>query len=234
MVFLGPKPEFSDGWEDRDCEESDDYPQPITFTVFAARGWENFYEDGVTVVINSDNIAEEFEYEIVDGEAHITKYIGNMAVVYVPEEIEGNPVTAIMDRAFAGCEFMTSVVFPNTLRSIGAHAFEKCRGLLRVCFSDYDDEEMSGFPDSLEQIGECAFLYCTNLDFVSIPNNVSFIGEGTFGWCDGLQRIYVSYNHPYYTVDDYGVLYTKDMTTLIQYPLNLYSYYASDLRFLTA
>lgn len=48
-------------------------------------------------------------------------------------EYSGLPVTSIGDRAFSGCNGLTSVTIPASVTSIGYYAFEDCTGLSIYC-----------------------------------------------------------------------------------------------------
>ncbi len=73
--------------------------------------------------------------------------------------------------------------------------------------------------DSVTSIGEHAFYNCTSLTSVTIGDGVKSIGEYAFYYCISLTSITVDNNNPYYSSDEYGVLFNKDKTTLIQYPI---------------
>ena len=88
------------------------------------------------------------------------------------------------------------------------------------------DESISGevvIPDTIEgypvtSIGYCAFIECTNLKEITIPDSVTSIGYGAFAYCVVLTSITVDKNNANYSSDEYGVLFNKDKTELIQYP----------------
>ena len=50
----------------------------------------------------------------------------------VPAEYKGLYVTKIGDKAFAGCEDITSIIIPATVTSIGAEVFDYCKGLTSI------------------------------------------------------------------------------------------------------
>ena len=89
-----------------------------------------------------------------------------------------NSVTSIGNHAFYGCSGLTSLTIPNSVTSIGYMAFSFCRGLTSVTI-----------PNSVTSIGNWAFQYCSNLDSVPIPNTVTTIAQGLFYGCSGLTSV---------------------------------------------
>lgn len=118
-----------------------------------------------------------------------------------------NSVTSIGNYAFSDCSSLTSISIPNSVTSIGSYAFEMCTNLTSVII-----------PNSVDTIGAFAFMYCTSLTSVSIPNSVVSIVNCPFGFCSSLTSISVDSNNPNYCSCD-GVLFNKDQTYLIQYPI---------------
>ena len=72
-------------------------------------------------------------------------------------------------------------------------------------------------PNSVTEIGDCAFYGCTGLTSIEISNNVTTIGESAFSGCTGLMSIDVDKDNPVYASVD-GVLYNKDITKIICWP----------------
>ena len=73
--------------------------------------------------------------------------------------------------------------------------------------------------DNVTKIGEDAFWKCTNLVSITIGKDVATIGDTIFYECSNLTSIIVDENNEYYSNDEYGVLFNKDKTILIQYPV---------------
>ena len=90
---------------------------------------------------------------------------------------------------------------------IGSWAFEDCRMLTEV-----------SFPESLKKIGASAFDGCAALQSVYIPASTTRVVERAFAGCSGLQEILVDPENTKYCNDEFGVLYTKDLQQLVQYP----------------
>ena len=88
-------------------------------------------------------------------------------------------VTSIGDHAFYGCTSLTNVTIPGSVTSIGSWAFQYCTSLTDVMISN-----------SVTSIGDCAFKDCTSLTDVTIPDSVTNIGWLAFDNCTNLTDIY--------------------------------------------
>ncbi len=102
----------------------------------------------------------------------------------------------------------TSYTIPDSVTSIGNRAFWGCTGLTSATI-----------PDSVTSIDSYAFSDCTGLTSITIPNSVTSIGDYAFLGCTSLTSITVKEGNPKYSSDEYGVLFNKDKTMLIQYPI---------------
>lgn len=117
-------------------------------------------------------------------------------------------VTSIEDYAFANCHNLVDIVLPDGLKTIGKCTFVDCVSLRTVVV-----------PDSVKRIGSQAFFGCKNLSTVTISYGVTSIGSCAFAGCDNLESIIVSDNNEKYCTDNYGVLFNKEKTVLLQYPI---------------
>ena len=71
------------------------------------------------------------DFEIVDG--LLVEYLGSDSEVVVPSvDRDGNPVTAIDNKAFWGNTDITSVVISEGIETMGAQVFEECTNLSEV------------------------------------------------------------------------------------------------------
>lgn len=109
-------------------------------------------------------------------------------------------VTEIGDQVFWGCNTLTEVTLPNTVKIIGYQAFCKCSNLTKVII-----------PEGVKKIGQAAFYGCSQLTSITIPsiitnmdtafsgntalshvtltNGISKISSNAFERCTGLTEV---------------------------------------------
>lgn len=158
--------------------------------------------------------AEDFTYITNNGTISITGYTGPGGKVLVPDTITGLPVAEIGFLAFYGNTTITNVALPNSVTNIENFAFWLCTSLSSI-----------DLPEALCRIGVGAFASCTGLLSITIPRGVTNIVSaytmwgyvGAFSSCASLGAITIDPLNPIYASSD-GVVFTKDLGTLIQYP----------------
>ncbi len=74
----------------------------------------------------------DFDYEIINGEAVITKYNGTATEATVPATIDGYTVFGIGESAFKDNTAITAVTVETGVKSVGASAFENCTALATI------------------------------------------------------------------------------------------------------
>lgn len=121
--------------------------------------------------------------------------------------IDLSNIISIGKESFYGCSNLEHFTLSEGLTDIGNDAFMGC-----VNLSDFV------MPNSVEHIGDTAFASCGKIKNINISENVKSIGNEAFSWCTSLENITVSENNNFYSSKD-GVLFNKDKTTLIQYPI---------------
>ena len=99
-----------------------------------------------------------------------------------------------------------AVVIEEGVTSIGTNAFLK----IELLYNAY-------LPDSLTTIKSYAFSDDNWLEYIEIPAGVTVIEENAFHGCSYLE-LEVDENNSCFCTDDSGVLYSKDMTTLLKAP----------------
>jgi hypothetical protein len=118
--------------------------------------------------------------------------------VTIPSTINGLPVTAIAESAFAGQSNITSISIPDGVTSIGSSAFSGCTGLTGITL-----------PDSVISMGMNVFAGCPNLTNVSTSNGLkTFLSQ----YASELGLSAVAVNNFYSTTE--GQLYAMVATSL--------------------
>ena len=100
----------------------------------------------------------------------------------------------------------TEFTIPDLVTDISTAAFYNCNKLTSIVL-----------PNTVAYIRYAAFQSCSNLISITIPNLVVIIEDRTFDLCYQLSAIHVDGSNAVYSSID-GVLYNKDITTLIRYP----------------
>ena len=108
----------------------------------------------------------------------------------------------------------TSVTIPNSVTSIGRHAFDYCSGLTSIDVASGNTHYSStdgvlynyaqdtlilcpkakssvNIPSSVTFIRAWAFYACSGLTSITIPNSVTYIGYGAFYGCSGLTSVII-------------------------------------------
>jgi BspA type Leucine rich repeat region (6 copies) len=118
-------------------------------------------------------------------------------------------VTFIGANAFLNCFSLKNVIInENNLRTINLYAFGGCIALENI-----------NLPNSVTFIGVRAFTDCYQLTSFNISSNVTYIGERAFNRNRKIINFNVDPNNPNYSSDADGVLFNKNKTSLINYPL---------------
>ncbi len=107
-----------------------------------------------------------------------------------------------------GC-YITELIIENGVKSI-----------MEGAFSGEEYLEKVSLPDSIEFIGDSAFAD-TAITSVTLPKNLQTF-DGTIFNSQGFKEYKVHPDNPYFTAVN-GVLYSKDMTELVAFPIGRYA-----------
>ena len=124
------------------------------------------------------------------------------------ETVKLSGVKTIGQNAFYNCRKLTSVELSENLTTIESGAFQSCVALKNI-----------DIPNKVTKLNDNTFSNCSSLKNVSIGSGCTSISTTAFDGTFSIDRITVSEDNKNYTVVD-GVLYNKDMTTLVLYPKN--------------
>ena len=130
--------------------------------------------------------------------------------IEVPETVtflgETYTVTGIGDQAFSDCSTLSSLSLPQTIQSIGDKAFFQCSSLHSIAL-----------PESLRRVGAYSF-HKGGFTTLRLPASLIQAGRYAFTHLQDLVSFEVDGNNPCFSAEN-GVLYNKDKTKLIQYPM---------------
>ena len=129
------------------------------------------------------------------------------ANVVIPGYINGVQVTEIGQASLWNHNDIENVTISEGVKKIQGKSFLGCENLKTI-----------NLPDSLERVDGFAFEYCSSVTSMTIPKNVSYIVWSPFNEMASLTEINCDPENEYYTSVD-GVLFNKDMTAVIAYPV---------------
>lgn len=162
----------------------------------------------------------ERDFVIEDGK--LIKYIGTASIVSIPETVFvvckqafkdktfitsitfSENVSEIEEEAFERCNKLTNLTFPKSLKIINRRAFYRCYSLAYVSLNQ-----------ELEIIEEEAFAFCSKIKLIQFGKSIKKIDSSAFNGCVHLIHFLVDADNPYYC-DVEGILYTKDLKTLVR------------------
>jgi len=111
-------------------------------------------------------------------------------------------LTSIENNAFSGCTNLTSIVIPNSVKSIGEEIVYGCTNLASLdipnsvttigayAFWNSGLTELS-IPNSVTSIGRFALAGCASLNSCTISNSVTSIPQSMFQGCSSLSTIII-------------------------------------------
>ena len=219
---------YGHSWTDATCKQE----RFCTVCKISGGMGKHNYVDGVCAVCGVELFSEGLVYTLAaDGKSYIVSGIGSCTDtdLFIPASYEGLPVTTIGMRAFQNCSQLTSVNLPASVTVIEDYAFSRCQnlravhlseGLKSICwhaFSNCNNLSQVEIPSTVMLIEGWAFAYSGMPSSIHIPNGVTNFAAFTFTGCTNLQQVTVDDDHPAFSTVD-GVLYSKNMKTLLYYP----------------
>ena len=173
--------------------------------------------DGVTRIIDGAfNDSKHLKTVIIPESLNdISRTLFDKSSIYSNPENWENDILYV-DSCLVRVDWETTaehIIVKDGTKSISSHAFSGCENIKSITI-----------PDSVEFIGVQAFESCSSLETIYIGSGVEKIEDMPFVFeveglpCSSLKSIEVSKDNKYYTSVD-GVLFNKEMTELIQYPI---------------
>ena len=191
---------------------------------------------GDTIGIRHIDVISSGDYKYIlldDGTASICNYVGGDTNIEIPESIDGKEVTGIglkttydyiSEEGVWECENLTSIKFPDTIKSAYCNPFSKCNAEFivspdhpylavkdGVLFSKPDkrliccptNKESYEVPEGVRSIGNFAFNECGSLAEITLPETLESIGDMAFAYCESLARVVLPESINYVGVDPF-------------------------------
>lgn len=115
-------------------------------------------------------------------------------------------ITEISEHSFGGFESLEKVVIKGDDVSVRHAAFYECTNL-----KEFENTE------NISRIFTHAFCGCKSLTSLHFGKDLRVLEKDAFKNCPALEKVSIDKDNPYFTSLD-GVIYTKNMSTLIYYP----------------
>ena len=163
--------------------------------------------------------------------APIRQIFGRNGSQVLPDSLKNITILGgdLAESAFSDCSDVEKIILPDFEQSnVPFACFIGCSNLKYIQWgsSDKAEEGVINVPESYTSIGVSAFSGCTSFSRVIIHKNIEKINDGAFSKCTALAEFSVDKENKQYMSDKWGVLYTKDQSTLMYYPTQrIWPYY---------
>ena len=112
-----------------EIEETTDAPVDTTPVEIEDEGVDFWAQNNAGFDLAIEGAAVDFEIETANGSVTILSYKGTQEYLKIPQTIDGLPVTAIADGAFAENETLKTLIIPESITSIGTGILAGCETL---------------------------------------------------------------------------------------------------------
>lgn len=152
----------------------------------------------------------------------------NLSEISIP-----STVTSIGEYAFYNCELLSSITVPESTTEFGNNTFTGCTNLKTAgpiggnydySFGWKDTIPANAFmhcsglisvviPESITTIGDYAFFYCSNLTEVELPKRLANINDRAFSCCSSIKNVTIPGGVDY--IGNYAFESCSGITTVI-------------------
>ena len=132
----------------------------------------------------------------IDNNTIPQKYKSHITSIIIP-----NSVKSIEYSAFSNCELLKEITIPDSVTRIGAWAFHDCKSLKEIII-----------PNRVTSIDDWTFYLCKSLQEIVIPNGVTSIGDNAFRYCESLTSITIPNSVTYISV--WAFSYCESLTSI--------------------
>lgn len=149
-------------------------------------------------LLDAANNGFQFTYCLNEGDksAKITGVVGEPTELIIPNNIvvgeQKYKIISIEDFAFVGCESLTTVSIPGSVKTIGEGAFASCTAITSLTFEE-----------GVTTIKIQAFYALENLKSIALPKSITRIEPNAFGSCNSLEKLNINnQNLMYFSVNN--------------------------------
>ncbi|MDD4291743.1 MAG: leucine-rich repeat protein [Clostridia bacterium] len=144
---------------------------------------------------------------------------------------QNNGITEIGNYCFMNCGTLKEVIGLENIKYVGASAFKNCSDLTSIslpdvqsidqyAFANCDSLSIIPYSNRLSYLGVGAFYDCISIESIYIPASLATLEnfDSAFAGCTGVEEYIVDNEHNL-VVSYHGMLFNKDMTKLLLYPI---------------
>lgn len=174
--------------------------------------WYSYLKNIVTVIISDGvtNIGENAFYVCEDVGLTFVNILGSETAIDdnfpnycgLKSILIPNSVISIGAHAFRNCRNLASIVIPNSVMTIGISAFSDCRSLVTI-----------EIPNVLTTLESYIFDGCSSMTSVAIPNSVTVIRYGAFRGCHSLTSVAIPNSTT--TIGGHAFAYSRSLKSII-------------------
>lgn len=179
-------------------------------------------------ILDASNSAHGVSYLIDGDRAILLNAQSKEGFFAVPASVISNgkeiPVVGIADNAFT-CSWITGIMIPETVKTIGNEAFSECIALEWVemplemdsigyrAFYKCESLRSIDIPEGVSEIKPAAFQNCKSLHSVKFPSTLQTISDFAFKECASLEN--VSFSPALKTIGDEAFYSCKNLSTVV-------------------